>query len=254
MSQICGILNLSPDSFSEAPSADPIALGEKLLADGADWLDIGAEASNVASAQVPSEVEIARLAPVVRHFSQHRVSIDTHKPEVFSAMAGLGASMWNDIQALRTQAARDVAAKTGAYVVLMFQRTPSEAAAMPEILRFFDSRIEEVLASGVRRDRIILDPGMGMFLGATPGPSVEVLGRLPELRRYGLPIYICPSRKSFLGALTGRQKPLERSAATLAAELFALQQGADYVRTHDVRALRDARIVWAAAAESAKLK
>lgn len=245
--QIVGIINLSPDSFSDGASADPIARGEQLLKDGAHWLDLGAEASNLASARIDAATEIARLTPVVQHFAgKAKLSIDTQKPEVFAAMHALGATMWNDIDALQADGALDVARATGAQIVLMFRRTPNDAPVLPEIEAFFQARIAAVTAAGIASSQLILDPGLGNFLSQKPAASIEVLQHLGELRRFDLPLYICASRKSFLGALTGGKPPLARGPATLAAELFAIEQGVAFIRTHDVAALRDAFTLWRA--------
>ena len=115
---------------------------------------------------------------------------------------------------------------------------------MSEIYDFFDERVETLGRAGIARERLVLDPGMGFFLGRNAEPSITVLNNIPELKtRYGLPVLVSVSRKSFLGTITGRETA-ERGAATLAAEMFAARAGADYIRTHDVRALRDALAVW----------
>ncbi len=250
--QILGIVNVTEDSFSDGgqflDKDAAIAHGERLLEDGADWLDIGAESSHPKSARVSAEVEIARLSPVVSHFVARgaQVAIDTYKAEVMAAMCALGAQMINDIQALASDEARAAVAPFSAKVVLMFSRAGSDTDAplAPALFDFFDRRIAEC---GIARERLILDPGMGYFLGPKPEPSLEALRLIPELRRrFALPVYVSTTRKSFIGKLTGRTAPLERAAGTLATELFALMQGVDYVRTHDARALRDAAIVWRA--------
>src|SRR5262249_23546510 len=142
-----------------------------------------------------------------------------------------------------------------ARLVVMFARdqTPGGAAAeaigdadlLAAIEAFFADRIEALTAAGVDRSRIVLDPGMGLFLGPLPEQSLALLRALPRLRASGLPVLVSVSRKSFLGALTGCSVR-ERGAATLAAELFAAEHGADWIRTHDPRALRDALAVWGA--------
>lgn len=248
---VVGIVNLTEDSFSDGdPDPDvAIARGEQLLRDGADWLDLGAESSNPAGAGVPEDVEIARLLPVVRHFAGRTpLSVDTVKPAVMAAVLGAGASAINDVSAGADPESSAVMRRfPDALWVLMHARNRGARAEtverppegiVDEIAAFFEDRIARV---GVDRDRLVLDPGMGFFLGGTPAPSLAVLRDLRRLARIG-PLYVCVSRKSFLGALTGRGVS-ERGPATLAAELWAAREGARWIRTHDVRALRDALTV-----------
>jgi dihydropteroate synthase type 2 len=261
--QIVGILNLTEDSFSDGGLfLDPeraVEHGEQLLADGADWLDVGAESSNPAGRRVSAGQEVARLTPVVRHFKARgaRVSVDTHKPEVMQAAIELGADMINDVTGLREPAAVELLARHPAVmVVVMHARNAgprAETASRPysdlvrEIRSYFARRVRDLAAHGVARDRVVLDPGMGYFLGGNPEPSLWVLKNLADLRSLGLPLYISTSRKSFIGAVTGGS-PLERGAGTLATELWALHQGASFVRTHDVGQLARAWAMWRAVA------
>jgi dihydropteroate synthase type 2 len=259
--EIVGIVNLTADSFSDGgrfldPSA-AIAHGERLLADGAAWLDLGAESSNPEGQPVPAEVELGRLSPVLAHFVRHgaRVSIDTHKPAVMRAVLDLGAAMINDITALEDPEAARVLAGSTVPAVIMFARNRgarAERAERPhrgliaEITAFFADRLRVLAERGIDRERLILDPGMGFFLGGNPEPSLFVLGHLPALVALGRPLYVSTSRKSFIGHLVGGRPPAERLPGTLATELWALTHGAAYVRTHDVRALSDAWRLWRA--------
>lgn len=249
---IVGILNVTTDSFSDGGAflsrEMAIAHGEKLFADGADWLDVGAESSHPKSSRVSAEVEIERLTPVVSHFAGRNVSVDTYKPEVMAAMSKLGARMINDIRALENDASRAAVRDAGCLAVIMFWRH-EEGVLRDQMWRFFEERIDLAVKAGITRDKLILDTGMGFFLGNTPAPSVEALQLLPALKRdFGLPVYAATSRKSFISALTGHKAVAERGPGTLASELFALHQGVDYIRTHDVRALKDAATVWNALA------
>jgi len=259
-----GIVNVTSDSFSDggrylAPQAAvERALG--LRADGADFLDPGAESTHPDAADVSAALEIDRLLPVVtelvrRGVPREAISIDTWKPEVMTRLLEAGAGIVNDVFALRASGAVDVIASAPhARVVLMHsaceapRAIPTERPVegiVPRIAEFFEERLDTLACAGVGRERCVLDPGMGFFLGAGPEASVRVLRGLRELERFGCPIYVSVSRKSFLGALTSRPTA-ERGAATLGAELFALTRGASWVRTHDVRALRDAHVVWSA--------
>jgi dihydropteroate synthase type 2 len=260
--QLVGIVNLTTDSFSDGgrflEPAAAIAQGERLLADGAAWLDLGAESSNPEGQAVSAELELERLLPVLDHFVRlgARVSVDTHKVPVMRAVLERGAGMINDITALADPEAARLLAGSTVPVVLMFARNRGARAErveqphdrlVEELTAFFTARIEALAAVGVARERLILDPGMGFFLGSTPGPSLFVLKHLGALATLGRPLYVSTSRKSFIGHLVGRP-PGERLPGTLATELWALAHGAAYVRTHDVRALRDAWTMWRAIA------
>jgi dihydropteroate synthase len=257
---VVGILNLTDDSFSDGgrflEPAAAVAQGERLLADGADWLDVGAESSNPRGQGVPAEVELARLRPVLEHFARAgaRLSVDTHKPEVMRAALDLGAGMINDITGLADPASVAVLAAASVPVVVMYSRNRgpradlaahSRVGLIDEIAGFFRERLQSLAAAGIARERILLDPGMGFFLGSTPEPSLEVLRHLPVLATLG-PLYVSTSRKSFIGAVLGGRPPGERQSGTLATELWALTHGASFVRTHDVRALNDAWKMWSA--------
>jgi dihydropteroate synthase len=259
--QIVGILNLTQDSFSDGglylETSSAIEHGERLLRDGATWLDVGAESTNPAGQRVSAETEVARLTPVVRHFKDRgaRVSVDTYKPEVMEAVIDLGVDMINDVTGLGEPGAVAVLARHPAVtVVLMHARNTgprAETAPRPyghlvqETRDHFERRLRELAAQGVAPDRTVLDPGMGYFLGGNAEPSLWVLKHLAELRSLGRPLYVSTSRKSFIGSVTGGA-PRERGAGTLATELWALHHGASYVRTHDVLQIAGAWKMWQA--------
>ena len=263
MVQIVGILNLTSDSFSDGgrylETGAAIAHGERLVEDGAHWLDLGAESSNPAGTRVPDEVQVARLDPVLRHFvaAGVQVSVDTHRPAVMQAVLDRGAGMINDVTALGTSGAAGVLARhPGVPVVLMYSRNAGPRAEavprphrdlVPELLDFFRARLAAAGADGVDPTRVILDPGMGFFLGSNPEPSLWVLKHLGALGELGRPLYVSTSRKSFIGTVLGRP-PAERGPGTLASELWAAQAGVAFIRTHEVRALADALAVWTAIA------
>ena len=260
MTSVFGILNVTRDSFSDGGMwLEPwaaIARGRDLHAAGADVIDVGAESTSPGSEQVPAAVEIARLAPVVKALqaASIAVSIDTSKPEVMAAMGLMGVDWLNDVSGFRSEAAVAAAAATNARLVVMFSRSKGPRAEqidrdadglLEEIEGFFVQRIAALTRAGVERSRIILDPGMGYFLGTGPESSLCVLRNLPRLRQLGFPLLVSVSRKSFLGAISGR--PIaERGPVSLAAEIFAAANGADWLRTHDPRALRDGLSIWQA--------
>lgn len=264
MTRILGIVNVTRDSFSDggrflAPGA-ALQRARELVAAGADYVDLGAESTHPDSQDVPVAEEIRRLEPLLAALTAEgvRVSVDTHKPEVMRIALNAGAAMINDVNGLRHPEAIPVIAGADAKVVVMYSSGPGPRAARAEcdpdtivdiVEAFFEERLAALATAGVSRERIVLDPGLGMFLGRDPRCSVAVLRAIPRLRRFGVPLLISASRKSFVSALARPGQPppapLERDAATLATELFAAAQGAAYIRTHQVRALRDALGVWA---------
>lgn len=256
--QLWGVVNLTEDSFSDGgrylEPGPAIEHARRLRADGADWIDLGAASSHPDARPVPPAEEISRLEPVVEALLADRVpvSIDSFQPETQVWALDRGVAALNDVRGFPDRALYPRLAAADARLVVMHRvdgggaatRVRSDPLAVEaSIDGFFTKRVAALVASGVARGRLVLDPGMGFFLGDTPEPSLRVLSRLARLReRHGLPLLVCVSRKSFLGAVTGATVE-ERAAATLAAELWAARCGADHLRTHDVRALRDALAV-----------
>ncbi|MBM3990608.1 MAG: dihydropteroate synthase [Planctomycetes bacterium] len=251
---ILGILNITSDSYSDGGQfLDParaLEHGLRLARDGAAMVDIGAQSSHPDAADVAIETQIERLTPVVAGLVSHgvRVSIDTHQPEVAHAMLKLGAQAVNDITAARDARLLALLARSSCSVILMHSTSSaaraersasSQADWIARLLAFFEERIAACERAGVARSRLLLDPGMGFFLSRDPRPSFEVLRRVGELRGLGLPLCVGVSRKSFLGARPARDVG-ERGPSTLAAELWCAEQGVEWIRTHDVRALADA--------------
>ncbi len=253
MTTIVGIVNLTADSFSDGGQfldpAQALAQAQRLLSEGAAYVDLGPASSNPAAQPVGASEQIERLAPVVAQLDPGVVSIDATEPEVIRWALAQRVAMINDIRGFGERALWPELARARCQLVVMHslagamladRRDMAPEQVWQHVLEFFDRRIEALTGAGIARERLIIDPGMGFFLGANPQASVLVLHRLPQLReRYGLPLYVSVSRKSFLGALAGGRPVAERGAATLAAELFASRNGADYIRTHDVRALAD---------------
>jgi dihydropteroate synthase type 2 len=255
---IAGILNITQDSFSDGglylQTEAAVAHAHALRADGADLVELGAASSNPDAAPVSSAEEIQRLAPVLDEIQSAAipVGVDTCAPATQSYCMARGVEVLNDIDGFaHPELYRELAAARCRLVVMhsiqgggRATRVHADADAVVErLLGFFDERVASLRAAGVARERLILDPGMGLFLGVNPEPSLRVLARIQTLReRFDLPLMISVSRKSFLREITGRSLR-ERGAATLAAEIWAASQGVDYIRTHDVRALRDALAV-----------
>lgn len=253
---ILGIVNITEDSFSDGGkflAADAAVAHARAMA-GADVLDLGGAASNPDAKHIAPETEIARLAPVVAALKQdgRSISIDSFSTEVQRWAIAQQVDYLNDIQGFADPAIYLELAQSNAKLVVMHsvqgrgQATRLDVPAeeiFDRVQAFFTARIAALTQAGVARSRIILDPGMGFFLGKRPEASFAMLRRLSDLEKaFDLPILVSVSRKSFLRALTGRA-PAEVGPATLAAELFAAGQGVDYIRTHDPKALRDALTV-----------
>lgn len=249
-----GIVNLTPDSFSgDGVGNDTeraIAHAQAQIEAGADILDLGAESSRPGAAPVAAADELARLLPVLRALRDAPVplSVDTLKPEVMTAALAEGASMINDIAALRTPGAMEAVAASNAAVCLMhmqgeprtMQASPGYDDVVAEVADFLAARAEVCLAAGIARERIVLDPGFGF--GKTLEHNLALLRNLESLASSGFPLLAGLSRKSMLGAITGRPVA-ERLAASLAAALLAVERDAAIVRVHDVAATKDALAV-----------
>ncbi len=254
--EIVAILNITRDSFSDggrflAPEA-AIAHADALAEAGADWIELGPASSNPDAARVAPEAQIARLAPVLDAIGDRglSISVDATESRVLEFALDSGSvDMLNDIRGFPDTRLYGRLADTNARLVVVHsllerdRATRDEAspdAVLESIERFFDARLRALVTAGIAESRLIVDPGMGFFLGSDPRASTAVLKRIPSLReRFGRPVLVSVSRKSFLRAITGRGVD-EIGAATLAAELEAARLGADYLRTHDPGALRDA--------------
>jgi dihydropteroate synthase type 2 len=253
--QLIGILNLTPDSFSDGGRytslESAVAHAGALRAAGAHCVELGPASSRPDAAHASADEEQRRLAPVLEALAGRDIplGVDSYLVETQRLALRAGVRWLNDIQGFPDPALYAELAATRAHLVVMHsvqQRGPAtreavEAESLPRrIESFFERRIAELEQGGVLREQLILDPGMGFFLGSDSEASLRVLRWLPVLRRrFELPVLISVSRKSFLAGKSGRP-PLERGAATLGAELYAAEQGVDYVRTHDVDALAEA--------------
>jgi len=253
--KLLGILNITEDSFSDGNKyLDPdtaIAHG-RTLAEHAEIIDLGAASSNPDAKPVAPAVEIARLAPVIGALKGVTISVDSFAPEVQRWAMAQRVAYLNDIQGFPFPELYPELAAGETKLIVMHSiqgfgpatRERVEPDELyPRIAGFFEQRIAALTKAGVARERIILDPGMGLFLGSHRDASFAVLRRIAELkRRFDLPVLVSVSRKSFLRRLVGREVA-EIAPATLAAELYAARQGADYIRTHDPRALKDLFLV-----------
>jgi dihydropteroate synthase len=257
---VMGVLNVTPDSFSDGgafgDAAAAIAHARRLAAEGADILDIGGESTRPGAAPVSEDEELKRVLPVLESLCDAPlpVSVDTRRARVMREALAAGASMINDIEALRSPCAMEAVASAsakGCAVCLMhmqgapatMQQAPHYDDVVGEVRTFLAARIAAAEAAGIARERIVADPGFGF--GKTAAHNLALLARLGEFAALGVPILAGLSRKSTLGAITGRPVT-ERLAASVAAALLAAQAGARILRVHDVKETRDALAVWQA--------
>jgi dihydropteroate synthase len=258
--RVLGIVNITEDSFSDGgkflDSAAALAHARQLAADGADILDLGAAASNPKAQPVSAEAEIARLSPVVAQLKKDKllISVDTFSPEVQRWALEQDVDYLNDIQGFPFPEAYPVLADARAGLIVMHsihglgparREAVEPAEIFDRVVSYFDERLAQLEHAGVARARLILDPGMGLFLGTRREASFIMLRSLAELKaRFGLPLLVSVSRKSFLRTFIDRSAQ-DAGPASLAAELYAaVVQQVDFVRTHDPRALKDALRVW----------
>lgn len=241
-----GIVNVTPDSFSDGGAHDDpaaaVAWGEQLVAGGAAILDVGGESTRPGSDAVTSTEELARVRPVVQRLAAEDVpvSIDTRNAEVARACLEVGASIINDINGFRDPAMVEVAASSDAGVVIMhmlgepgtMQDNPRYVDVIGEVGGFLLAQAATLEAAGVARERIAIDPGIGF--GKTTQHNLELLAAVPELASLGYPVLIGASRKRFIGEIGGSADPARRLGGSLAVALDAVAAGALIVRVHDV--------------------
>lgn len=259
--RVCGIVNVTPDSFSDGGRfLDPqvaVEHGLRLVAEGADLLDVGGESTRPGAAEVSAADEIARVVPVIEALARRTdvpLSIDTGKPQVMRAAVAAGAGLINDVRALRGDGALDAAAELGVPVCLMhmqgeprtMQDDPRYDDVVGEVHRFLAERLFACQMAGIDKKKILVDPGFGF--GKTLEHNLALLRALARFAELA-PVVAGLSRKSMIAALTGRQVPAERVAGSAAAALIAVQRGAAIVRVHDVATTRDALAVWQAVAQ-----
>jgi dihydropteroate synthase len=261
---VMGIVNVTPDSFSDGGlylDADvAIAHGRELIAEGAAILDIGGESTRPGAEPVGADEEIRRVIPVIEALSDQdvQISIDTTKASVAKRALEAGATIVNDVAALRFDPEiAAVAAEAGATCVLMhmlgeprtMQDDPRYDEVVSDVKAFLEERLAYATGEGIPEERIWLDPGIGF--GKTLEHNLELLRRLDEIVAIGRPVVIGTSRKSFLGKLTGRDVA-ERLPATIATNVLAFERGATVFRVHDVAEVADALKVTAATVGSAR--
>ena len=259
---VMGILNITPDSFSDGGrfTAPAVALvhARQMAADGAAIIDIGGESTRPGAESVTEQEEIDRVVPVIEALHSAvdvPISVDTSKPGVMRAAVAAGAVMINDVRALQAKGALDAAAQLQQAVCLMhmqgqpatMQEAPQYDDVVAEVTQFLSLRVAECLQAGLGKDLIVVDPGFGF--GKTPADNIELLANLRQLLDIGSPLMIGVSRKSTLGAITGREVS-GLLPASIAAAVIAVERGAHIVRAHDVAETVDALRVARALIES----
>ena len=260
--KIMGIINLTPDSFSDGStysrsSSAALAHAERLLAEGAHILDIGGESTRPGAAHVSPEEEWARLQPVVEEIAKWNVplSVDTRRSTIMQRLLGNGlADIINDVSALADGGAIELLAAhpdTGICLMHMqglpetMQNNPQYQDVVAEVADYLKARAQACRAAGIRSERIVLDPGIGF--GKNLQHNIQLMRHLPDLKtQTGLPLLVGVSRKRMIGEITGEAEPAQRIHGSVAAALYAAERGAAILRVHDVKATDDALKVWQA--------
>jgi dihydropteroate synthase len=259
--QVMGILNVTPDSFSDGGQFFQIDSAlkqvEQMIENGVDIIDIGGESTRPGAVDVSAKDEVIRVIPLLKAIKSHfdiKVSIDTSKAEVMAEAIIYGADMINDVRALQNKGCLEVVAQSDIAVCLMhmqgmprtMQDNPQYNDIIDDILEFFTQRINHCKQSGINKERLVLDPGFGF--GKTVDHNYEVLAKFAQFKTLGLPVLAGISRKSMIGNLLNRDVD-ERLAGSLAAAIVAIQQGANIVRVHDVQESVDALNILKAVAQ-----
>lgn len=256
--RVMGILNVTPDSFSDGGRFvvldDAWRQAEQMVAEGADILDVGGESTRPGAAAVPLAQELERVLPVVQGLRARfdvPISVDTSKPEVMRDAVGAGAAMINDVTALGAPGAIEAVAGLGVPICLMhmqgqprtMQTEPQYDDVVADIIEYLGGRVAACQAQGIERSRLLIDPGFGF--GKTLAHNLALLAGLHAFTALALPILVGISRKSMLGALTGREVD-DRMPASVAAAVIAVERGAHIIRVHDVGPTVDALKIWQA--------
>lgn len=251
--RIMGIVNATPDSFSDGGNHDPVSHARDLIAAGADMLDIGGESTRPGAAEVPVSEEIARITPVIHAMTGAAISVDTRKAEVAKAALDAGAGLINDVSGFDFDPALPglVAARAVPVCLMHAQGLPATMQDDPRyddvLLDVYDAlanRIARAEAAGIPRDRIVIDPGIGF--GKTQAHNLAILRRISLYHGLGCAILLGVSRKRFIGTIGGAEAVTDRMPGTLAITLAAVAQGIQIHRVHDVAAIRQGLALWQA--------
>lgn len=250
--QIMGILNVTPDSFSDGGRYDELETAlehaRQLIADGADILDIGGQSTRPNYQEVPAEIETARIIPllkILRKETELPISVDTYFPEVAEAAIEAGATILNDIKGLDTPGMMEIAAKYPEVgLVIMHSRPRRELPLAQDIQSFYQEKVQLCQEYGISQERLCFDPGIGF--GKGPQENQEILANPDAFRFENLPLLYGVSRKRTIGALTGEKEPMERDFGSVAASLFSADKGVEIVRVHNVKGMKQTFDVWQA--------
>ena len=256
--QIMGILNVTPDSFSDGgrhnEQAQAVKHALKMMEDGATIIDIGGESTRPGASPVSVEEEIRRVVPVVAELAKYQVilSIDTSEPAVIRAAVEAGAHIWNDVRALTRPKALQTAAELNIPIIIMHMRgepttmngLDQYADVTTDVIVELQQRVDEALHAGVKSENILIDPGFGFAKNAQQ--NLKLLQEFHRLNEMGSPILSALSRKRFIGEALGGVDAQQRAVGSVTARLLSIQQGACMVRVHDVKAMSDAIKVWQA--------
>lgn len=265
--RIMGILNTTPDSFSDGGNLfrngsvsldDALFKAETMLSEGADIIDVGGESTRPDAKPVSLDEELSRVVPVVEALVQKLgafVSVDTSTPEVMTATSNVGASMLNDVRALQREGAAQAALATGLPVCVMhmqgqpqtMQNDPCYGDVVAEVYGFLDMRLQQLQQLGFKRESLMVDPGFGF--GKTAQHNLLLLQRLEQFQQLQVPLLVGMSRKSIFGQILGREVD-QRLAGSLSAAILAAQKGAGIIRVHDVAETRDALLFMQAVNEA----
>ena len=256
--QIMGILNVTPDSFSDGGQHNTqdqaLAYALQMIADGATVIDVGGESTRPGASVVTVQEEIQRVIPVVEQLAKYKVviSIDTSQPEVIKAAVQAGAHIWNDVRALTRPQALETAADLNIPVIIMHMR--GEPTTMnnldqysnvtTDVIAELQQRVDEALKIGVKAKNILIDPGFGFAKNAQQ--NLKLLQQFHQLNIMGYPILSALSRKRFIGQVLNQADAQNRVVGSVAAHLLSIQQGACMVRVHDVKEMHDAIQIWRA--------
>ena len=255
-----GVLNITPDSFSDGAkylnTADALIHAKCMVKQGANIIDVGGESTRPGAKTICADEELNRVIPVIKALKAQldvRISVDTSKPQVMAQAVNAGAGLINDVNALQSDGALQMAASLGSDICLMhkqgqpktMQNNPLYIDVVKDIKAFFDERIAACISAGISTDKIILDPGFGF--GKTLKHNLEILKRLAEFKSFNLPLLVGISRKSMIGNLLN-DRNVDRNVdgrliGSVAAAIIAAQRGADIVRVHDVLATKDALMI-----------
>lgn len=257
--RVMGILNVTPDSFSDGGRfnlrATAYERAAQMLTEGADIIDIGGESTRPGAAPVSVQEELDRVIPVVERIAGQLdvlISVDTSSPQVMLAAAAAGAHLLNDVRALQREGALAAAAQTGLPVCLMhmqgepqnMQLQPEYADVVDDVYFYLARKIQQANQAGIGNERLLIDPGFGF--GKSLAHNLHLLADLKRFKTLGLPLLVGMSRKSMIGALTGKTVPAERVQGSVAAAVIAAMHGAHILRVHDVKETVDALKIVAA--------